>query len=138
MACNGVNGVLKKPSEGFTLIEMVIVVLLVGIMAAIAIPKFLDLTGTARQATYDAGMGALKSSVGIYLGKNDGEWPDGNSLAASMEGVVTCTNNDGALDGVVESIVIADIDGAYTLTTGSCETALTSLDQISNYASNVF
>jgi len=129
---------IKQKNKGFTLIEMVIVVLLVGIMAAIAIPKFLDLTGTARQAAYDNGMGALKSSVAVYLGKNDGEWPDGNSLAASMEGTVTCTNDDPALDSAVESIVIDGIDGAYSLTTATCETVLTSLDQISNYASNVF
>ena len=126
---------IKQRIKGFTLIEMVIVILLVGIMAAIAIPKFVNLTSTAKQAAYDSGLGALRSTVSIYLGENQGVWPTANSLAAAMEGTITCTDNNATYGGV-DSIVITDIEGAYQTTAGSCATSLSSLDQIAIYTSS--
>lgn len=104
------NVMQNRKMKGFTLIEMVIVVLLVGIMAAIAIPKFLDLTGSAKQAAYDTGLGSLKSAAAIYLGNTGGTWPTATQLLTAMEGVVTCGTGTPA-EGT--SLVITDIEGTY-------------------------
>jgi len=124
------KGILKPNLKGFTLIEMVIVILLVGIMAAIAIPKFVNLTSAAKEASYDSGLGSLKSAVGIYLGENQGLWPSGNSVIASMEGTVTCDDT-----GASNFMSIEDIEGTYWLDRANCDTALTELGQITVYTS---
>ena len=120
---NVMQKLVKRKMKGFTLIEMVIVVLLVGIMAAIAIPKFLDLTDTAKQASYDTGLGSMKSAIAIYLGNSQGSWPAGNSISGAMEGTVTCGTSGGADPSV---ITITDIEGTYQISV-SCDTVMTNM-----------
>ena len=46
---------------GFTLIELVIVIAIIGILAALAIPKFLDLSGAAKESATKAGLGTVRA-----------------------------------------------------------------------------
>ncbi|MGB5259421.1 MAG: prepilin-type N-terminal cleavage/methylation domain-containing protein [Gammaproteobacteria bacterium] len=52
--------------QGFTLVEVVLVLLILGILASIAIPKFVDLQRDARLASMQAVKGALSSTTVIY------------------------------------------------------------------------
>lgn len=56
---------MKTRQSGFTLIELVMVIVLIGVLAAIAVPKFVDLSGDAKQAAVDGVAGALSSAAAI-------------------------------------------------------------------------
>src|ERR1041385_5507220 len=65
----------KLKSKGFTLIELVIVVAIIGILAAVAIPKFADLVTKSKEASVKGGLGAVRSAVSIYYGDMEGQYP---------------------------------------------------------------
>ena len=51
--------------SGFTLIELVMVIAIIGILASLAVPKFQDLSGAAKQSATKAGLGSLRSVLAI-------------------------------------------------------------------------
>ncbi len=56
-------------NKGFTLIELVLVIVLLGILSATAAPKFIDLTNDAKAATLEAIGGAMKSGLQLIHSK---------------------------------------------------------------------
>ena len=60
---------MLKGKKGFTLIELVIVIAILGILAGLAIPRFLDATATARGARVVADMRTVDSAIVIYNAK---------------------------------------------------------------------
>ena len=52
--------------KGFTLIELVIIIVVLGILAAVAIPKYQDITGEAREAACRGTLGSLRSGITIF------------------------------------------------------------------------
>ncbi|WP_441003050.1 type II secretion system protein [Pseudocolwellia agarivorans] len=58
-----------KTQQGFTLIELVVVIVILGILAATAAPKFIDLTGDAQASTIKAVRGSVESATTMVHAK---------------------------------------------------------------------
>lgn len=65
-----------KNKNGFTLIELMIVVAIIGILAAVAIPKFANLIRKSSEGQVKGNLGALKSAISIYYADMEGNYPD--------------------------------------------------------------
>ena len=60
---------ILKNEKGFTLIEIIAVLIILGILAAVAVPKFLDLTQQAEQKAIDGAVSAGMSTVSLLYGQ---------------------------------------------------------------------
>lgn len=130
--------ILKKrhSSRGFTLIELVIVIVIIGILAAVAVTKYSDLTGSAKVAAMQANTGAVRSGYAVYLATNAGVAPTVTQLAATVQagGGVTPT---AAATGV-QFTVSGTTYTVLTYTDAACTTATAAVGNsvacVGNYA----
>lgn len=114
-----------KKVKGFTLIELVIAIAIIGLLAAIAIPKFVDLSGDATAAAKKGMAGAVKSAHAIAIADLKA-FPGNDELAGYVNGDGISANAGGI--GVT-------IDGtAYTVKTyidSACATQISaSTDEV--------
>ncbi len=78
-----------KRQSGFTLIELVVVIVILGILAVTAAPRFLSLTGDARTSSLQGLKGAMQGAAGITYGKSAIEGEEGVSAGKDVNGIAT-------------------------------------------------
>jgi len=61
---------IKTQQKGFTLIELAIVIAIIGILVAIAVPQFVDLQSEARTAQEEATLNSVRSAIAMYIAEN--------------------------------------------------------------------
>jgi prepilin-type N-terminal cleavage/methylation domain-containing protein len=107
---------MKSIQRGFTLIELVMVIVIIGVLAAVAIPKFVDLSSEARSAALSGVAGALSSASAVNYAAR-------KANAAKGVAVANCTDVATALQGglptgytITAAAVAVDASASCTLT----------------------
>lgn len=133
---------MKRVQQGFTLIELMIVVAIIGILAAIAIPAYQDYTKRAHVGEGLQLAAGSKTAIAEYYASN-GVWPDNNASAGiasaadikgnavtavtvGTSGVVTVTYNQKVASNAELTITPTAASGSITWTCAASGTAMNS------------
>ena len=107
--------------RGFTLVEIVLVIVLIGILAAIIVPKFAGQTGKAKIAATKANIESLRSAIRLYQGNNDGTLP---SDLTSLVGIYLQTMPEEAITPSSAESTVIDGSGGWSYDSSMGEVAV--------------
>lgn len=78
---------MSRREKGFTLIELVIIIVVLGILASVAIPKYKSIVAESKEAAAKGALGSLRSGISIYYANEavttgTAAWPPIDSMSA--------------------------------------------------------
>ena len=108
-----------KTQSGFTLIELIAVIVILGVLAATAVPRFVDLSGSAKTGTREALLGVLESAQTLALAAchTQSTCADGGVFQSVTMGGQSVSMlglwPQGNANGIARAIDVSNIDITY-------------------------
>jgi MSHA pilin protein MshB len=103
---------MRRQQSGFTIIELVVVVILLGILAAVALPRFMNVDDQARDAAVSGIQGSLQTGISLYYAQwvAEGRLPAGTQIEPFADLRVNATGFPYGADSNTANVVSTSAD----------------------------